>query len=150
MNFPRRWVVGRVLLMAAAFVQPVAAQEVLQGREALQPGAVTNPYAVLIGENPGGVGQTTLHYAEADAQPMAAVLRELGKFSEARTHVLLGPDRAQLVATLAAVGDELQAARARGEQAQLVFYYSGHARADAIHLGSEELALGELLAGVCR
>lgn len=42
------------------------------------------------------------------------------------------------------VGAKLHAHRARGEQAVLVFYYSGHAKANAFHLGAEELPIAVL------
>src|SRR5882672_8946424 len=86
-------------------------------QETLKPGAIANTYAIVIGENTGGAGQGELRYAEEDAQRMAAVLRELGRFPEAHTRVLLGPDKASVLSALAAVGGELAEARARGEQA---------------------------------
>jgi uncharacterized caspase-like protein len=112
----------------------------------LRAGPVPHTYALLVGKNPGGPGQKDLRFAEQDARRMADVLRELGRVPAERIEVLLGPDRGQLLAALRALGEKLAAHRARGEQAQVVFYYSGHARATAIHLGEEELALGELRA----
>jgi Caspase domain len=113
-------------------------------QDVVRAGAVPNTYALLIGQNPGGEGQDALRYAERDAQRMAEVLRELGRFPASQTQVLLGPDKHALLGALTGIGSQLQQARARGEQAQLVFYYSGHARADAIQLGAEQLALSEL------
>lgn len=125
-----------VLLWAAA----AGAQE----QEVVRAGPVANTYALLVGENAGGEGQAPLHYAQADAQRVAEVLTELGRLPKERTHVLLGVGKAQLLAQLQSLGDELRALHARGEQAQLVFYYSGHAKASALHLGAEELPLAEL------
>ena len=101
-------------------------------------------YALLVGSNPGGDGQAELRYAEEDARRMADVLTQLGRFPAANTRVLLRPDRARLFEALDQVAERLAAHRAQGEQAQFIFYYSGHARASSIQLGSQELLLGEL------
>jgi hypothetical protein len=112
----------------------------------LRPGPVPHTYALLVGKNPGGPGQQDLRYAEQDARRMAELLRELGRVPADRIELLLGPDRAGVLAALRELGTKLAVHRSRGEQAQVVFYYSGHARATAIHLGDEELALSELRA----
>jgi hypothetical protein len=101
-------------------------------------------YALLVGSNPGGEGQSELHYAEDDAKRLAEVFTELGHVPAAHTRVLLGPDRDDVLEALDALREPLAAHRARGEEAQLLFYYSGHARASAIQLGSHELQLSEL------
>jgi hypothetical protein len=111
---------------------------------AQRPGPVANTYALLVGSNPGGDGQAELRYAEDDARRMAELLGQLGHFPAAQTSVLLGPDRGRLFAALNDIGQRLAEHRAQGEQAQFVFYYSGHARASAIQLGRQELPLSEL------
>ena len=75
---------------------------------------------------------------------MTAVLREVGGYPAANVVTALRPDRAGLLAAIASLRERVQRHTARGEQAQLLFYYSGHARADAITLGREEVPLGEL------
>jgi hypothetical protein len=108
-------------------------------------------YALIVGSNAAGPGQQQLRYAERDAIAMAAVLREAGHYPDGHLVVALHPGRAELMADLASLRARLGEAAARGEQAQLIFYYSGHARADAITLGQEELPLAELrqqIAGV--
>jgi hypothetical protein len=111
---------------------------------AQRPGPVAHTYALLVGSNPGGDGQTELRYAEDDARRMAELLGQLGHFPAAQTTVLLGPDRGRLFAALNDIGQRLAEHRAQAEQAQFVFYYSGHARASAIQLGRQELPLSEL------
>lgn len=106
--------------------------------------AAPHTYALLIGSNPGGEGQSELHFAQDDAQRLAAVFTELGHVPAAHTRVLLGPDREAVLEALEAMRARLAEHRARGEDAQFVFYYSGHARASAIQLGSHELQLAEL------
>jgi len=94
--------------------------------------------------NQGGAGQAELRFAEDDARRMAEVLAELGHVPRAQTEVLLAPSKAEVLAALNRVGAALAEHHARGESSRFVFYYSGHARANAIHLGRDELALQEL------
>ena len=110
------------------------------------PPSVPHPfaYAIVVGSNVGGPGQAPLHYAEDDALRMAAVLKDLGRFGATDLRVLLHPDGAKILAALDEVLDKLKAHQERGEQAVLVFYYSGHAKATAINLGDDELPLATL------
>jgi hypothetical protein len=101
-------------------------------------------YAVVVGSNAGGAGQQPLHFAEDDAQRMAQVLRELGHFDAGDVEVLLHPNPSQILAALDALGVKARNNASRGEQTEIVFYYSGHARATAINLGGDELPLGAL------
>ena len=101
-------------------------------------------YGILVGTNVGGAGQQTLHYAEDDARKMADVLRQLGRYGNADLRVLVRPDSAQLLAAIDEVAAKMRAHQAKGEQAVLVFYYSGHARAGSFSLGGEELAVTTL------
>jgi hypothetical protein len=101
-------------------------------------------YALLIGSNPGGEGQGTLRHAEEDAQRMAELLKQLGRLSATQVHVLKSPTPSAVLAALDSIGHSLAAHRAQGEQAQFVFYYSGHARTNAIQLGAADLPLTEL------
>jgi hypothetical protein len=75
---------------------------------------------------------------------MAAVLREVGRYDAADVRVLLHPDAARVVADINEVASKARADAARGEPSEILFYYSGHARAAAVNLGKEELSLGAL------
>ncbi len=103
-------------------------------------------FAVVVGSNAGGAGQGPLRFAEADAQRVAQVLRELGHFDASDVRVMLHPDAAQVLGALDDIGAKAQASAARGEQAEVIFYYSGHARATAVNLGGDELPLATLRA----
>jgi Caspase domain len=101
-------------------------------------------YAIVVGDNVGGSGQQPLRFAEDDARRMAQVLVELGHYDANDVQTLLRPDVAHL---LAAVDDVAVRARAHvehGDQTQVLFYFSGHARASAVNLGAEELSLATL------
>jgi hypothetical protein len=115
-----------------------------------QPEAPASSYALIVGSNAAGPGQQELRYAERDATALAAVLQEAGHYPGDHLVVALHPGRAELLAALASLAQRLQERAARGEQAQLIFYYSGHARADAITLGHEELPLAELRQQILR
>jgi hypothetical protein len=108
--------------------------------------SVPHPYAygILVGTNVGGAGQQTLRYAEDDARKMADVLRQLGRYGNADLRVLVRPDGSHLLAAIDDVAAKMRAHRAKGEQAVLVFYYSGHARAGSFSLGGEELPVASL------
>src|SRR5206468_167163 len=89
-------------------------------------------FALIVGSNAPGPGQQELRYAEQDAAAMTAVLREVGGYPAANVVTALRPDRAGLLTAIGALRERVQSHTGRGEQAQLLFYYSGHARADAI------------------
>ncbi len=108
--------------------------------------SVPHPYAygVLVGTNLGGPGQTPLRYAEDDARRVASVLRELGRYGQADLRVLVRPTPVSVLAAVDEVAAKIRAHEARGEQAVLVFYYSGHAKANAFNLGDGELSIALL------
>lgn len=101
-------------------------------------------YALVVGSNTGGEGQQELRYAEQDAQAVAEVLREVGAYPAQNLFVVLHPTRSRLLAAVGALRERLREHARRGEQTQVFFYYSGHARAHALTIGLEEVALSEL------
>jgi hypothetical protein len=105
-------------------------------------------YALVIGSNLGGDGQGELAYAQRDADNVAAVLRELGRTPAEHIERLKDPTLAQVEDSLEKLRGKLTAHAAAGERAQLIFYYSGHARANALSLGAQELSLSRLRASL--
>jgi len=103
-------------------------------------------YALVIGSNAGGPGQQLLRFAEDDARKVGAVLTELGGYQADSVDVIVHPTPALVRDRLVAIGQRVAADLAAGRQARLFFYYSGHARSNAIDLGTEELPLEELRA----
>jgi hypothetical protein len=101
-------------------------------------------YALVVGANSGGPGQTQLRYAEDDARRVGDVLVELGGYTREQVDVSLHPTSEQLRERLTALQARVQADASAGKQTRVFFYYSGHARASAIDLGGEELPLAEL------
>jgi hypothetical protein len=104
----------------------------------------THAYAVIVGDNVGGSGQQPLRFAEDDAQRVAQVLVELGHYDASDVRTLLRPDAAHLLAAVDDVATRARANSERGEPTQVLFYFSGHARATAVNLGDEELSLATL------
>ena len=102
-------------------------------------------FALIIGNNVGHREDTDLAYAESDARKVHAVLRELGGFQAHDMLLLLGEDAASVRRALIALNDRVRSAAGEPESETLLFvYYSGHADAGALRLGSERVELSEL------
>ena len=97
-----------------------------------------------MGSNAGGPGQADLRYAEADTERVADVLTALGGYQQEHVERLLHPTAAQLRAALERMRGEVESLSRQGVQSRFFFYYSGHARADALNLGREQVPLSEL------
>lgn len=103
--------------------------------------ATAGRYAIIVGENSGDRGDVTLRYAESDARRLAEVLRTVGGFY---------PENILLLSRIS--GDDFRRAviglnarlRQEAGQAMLLVFYSGHADAEALHLGDTRLGLSEL------
>ena len=105
-------------------------------------------YALVIGSNRGGDGQGKLAFAERDAVRLADLLRELGRVPAEHIARLQQPTVREVEQALVALRGKLSAHAAAGERAQVLFYYSGHARAHALSLGDDELSLTSLRASL--
>ncbi len=101
-------------------------------------------YALLVGSNAGGPGQADLRYAETDTERVADVLTALGGYEKEHVERLLHPNAAQLRAALERMRAQVKGLSQQGVQSRFFFYYSGHARADALNLGPEQVPLSEL------
>ncbi len=101
-------------------------------------------YAIVVGSNAGGPGQTDLRFAEDDARRVAALLGELGGYATDTVDVVVHPTPDILRDRLTRLSTRVNADLAAGRQARVLFYYSGHARATALDLGNQEMPLAEL------
>jgi Caspase domain len=95
-------------------------------------------FALFIGNNQGQGADAHLRFAESDTVRLAQLLTRLGGFASERTEILLGRTALELQRALAAVADQLRSTP--GEHMVLVFY-SGHADAQALHLGASVFSL---------
>ncbi len=101
-------------------------------------------YAIVVGSNAGGPGQGNLRYAEDDARRVGKLLTELGGYTRDQVDVVVHPSPDELRARIGKLGDRLAADAKAGRATRVFFYYSGHARAEAIDLGKQQLPLVEL------
>jgi hypothetical protein len=108
-----------------------------------QPGA-SDSYAIVVGSNLGGPGQEALRFAEEDANRVADLLVELGSYPPEHIDRLVQPSASDLLAAVERAQRRFVPLAREGKQFRFFFYYSGHARADALNLGSQELPLSVL------
>jgi len=104
-------------------------------------GAVTR-YALVIGNDAGDRDEQRLRYAEHDADRFARTLTDVGGFAPGDVVVLRGRDAEAARAALITLNDKIRTSGAT--DTMLVVYYSGHADAEALHLGASNLALSQL------
>ena len=104
-------------------------------------GAVTR-YALVLGNDAGDKDEQRLRYAEHDADRFAATLVGLGGFAPGDVVVIRGGDAETARAALIALNARIR--QTGGADAMLVVYYSGHADAERLHLGTSNLALAQL------
>jgi hypothetical protein len=98
--------------------------------------------AVVVGNNLGRDPARTLHFAEAEAGKLAALLRGAGDFDSVIT--VKGARREGVEEALAAARTQLDRAHAEGKRTLFLFYYSGHGDQEALELGSSRLPLRDL------
>lgn len=118
------------------------AMTVTTGARASAPVAV----GLFVGSNRPGDGQTALRYAGQDVERMRAVLTEIGGLDPTASKTLIDPSADELLLALDAARERLDARARAGGRTVFVFYYSGHAHADALTLGPTELGLDALRA----
>jgi hypothetical protein len=92
------------------------------------PSSVPPPsLALVIGMNRGGPGQTDLQFAEDDARHVADLLGSLGRHRPGKVELLLRPAPGDVQRALDNLVLRATEARRLGAEAQVLFYYSGHA-----------------------
>ncbi|MBC8067334.1 MAG: caspase family protein [Deltaproteobacteria bacterium] len=101
-------------------------------------------YAVVIGNNVGADDEKNLRYAESDAQKLRDVLVALGDVPEENAVLLLGKGAAVMRRVLISINDRIRLEADPGDDVVLVVYYSGHADAEALHLGASRFDIGQL------
>jgi hypothetical protein len=101
-------------------------------------------YALVVGQNLGNADEVPLLYAEDDALRIRRVLTATGGVTEDQATLLLSPTRNQLLHALAAIKEAVENDRAAGRDSLVVFFYSGHAGGDGLHLNGRALRWTEL------
>jgi hypothetical protein len=106
--------------------------------------ATTVRIALVVGNDIGHSDEPPLQYAESDARRMRDLLEQLGGFDTDRIVLLLGKDQPALQAALLQIRGRVAEMTARGDEALLLFYYSGHGRQGNLHLGNTSIGAGAL------
>ena len=114
---------------------------VLIAREAL---ARTQRIAVVVGNNVGIEDDETLKYAENEALEIYRLLLEIGGVNPSFAHLSLGKDSKEVLEILRMVKQRVSELEGGGE-VLLVFYYSGHASTESLHMENTQLGIAELV-----
>src|SRR4051794_6744645 len=83
-------------------------------------------YAIVVGSNSGGPGQTTLRYAEDDAPRGGKPPPELPPSPAENVEIIVHPSPDELRDHIAKLADKLAADDKAGRASRVLFYYSGH------------------------
>jgi hypothetical protein len=116
----------------------------LLGLLAARPAAAlpATTFLIAVGNNHGDAGEEELLYAERDARELSEVLHRTGGIASSNTQLLLGEDVNAVRRTLIDVNARLRSQN--DPQSAVLFYYSGHADAQDLHLGGSRLPFAEL------
>ncbi len=96
--------------------------------------AATVRLGLFVGANIGFGEDEPLAYAEQEAHDLAAVFQEMGDLSRDRSMVLQGVTAPQLRQAMMSIEAQVREVAARGDEAMLLFYYTGHASHEGLHL----------------
>ncbi len=102
--------------------------------------AAPTRHALIVGNNLGDAQDVPLLYAEDDARKMRDALRAVGDVAPEHIELLLGEDASTVLGAIARINEEIRANADRADSI-LVVYYSGHADARGLHLGTTHLDL---------
>lgn len=131
---------GAALALLLATTAPTRAEV---GQKENLPGGIDR-YAVIFGNNLGALDEVRLRFAETDASKLHAALKDIGGFPVENMVLLRGENTAAVRSAIIATNDRVRTSVTAGRQAVLLIYYSGHADAEALHLGGEDFGLREL------
>jgi hypothetical protein len=103
-------------------------------------------FALVAGNDSGGADTRPLRYAAEDARRVHAVLTQLGGVTPGDAGLLVNQSASELWRVLAGLEARIADARARGDRALLIFYFSGHAKNGELRLGESRIPLRDLKA----
>ena len=106
--------------------------------------ADTKRIAVVVGNNVGSGTQPALRYAETDAGKLARVLVEIGGVAGEDLVLLQGRGIKELEDALALTRRRVATYQRGATRVMVVFYFSGHSDGEALELGKDRLAFGDL------
>lgn len=100
--------------------------------------------AVIVGNNAGLPDEKVLQFAARDAENVSATLEQLGGVDRGMGSLLLDRPPADLMRALDEARARIAALRARGQQVQLLIYYSGHGSEEALHMNGGRLPMAAI------
>lgn len=103
-------------------------------------------FALVAGNDQGGADTRPLRYATEDARKMHAVLTQLGGVAPGDALLVLNQSAQAVWQSLSGLEARIAEARARGDRAVLIFYFSGHAKDGELRLGESRLRLDDIKA----
>ena len=99
---------------------------------------------LFVGNNIGFGQDEPLAYAEDEARRIAKIFQDMGDLDRERTTVLQGASAAALREAIQRIEGQAREVSARGDDALVVFYYSGHATQDGLHMAGSLFPLPAL------
>jgi len=96
-------------------------------------------YGLFVGNNEGLASDTPLMFAASDAVKMRDLFVEYGEMRSSDTELVIDGSARQVQAALDRLSSKIRQNRDDGHETSVVFYYSGHGDAVALHLGSSRL-----------
>ena len=101
-------------------------------------------FALIAGNDQGGADTRPLRYATEDARKVHAVLTQVGGVAPVDALLILNQSAQDVWRSLAGLETRIAEARAHGDRALLIFYYSGHAKDGELRLGESRIRLQDL------
>jgi hypothetical protein len=97
-------------------------------------------FALFVGANQGDPHEPVLHHAEDDAARLAQTFRTLGDVPPDQVVLMTGASASELREALIRLNARVREHR----EGVLLVFYSGHADAEALHVGGSRLPMAEL------
>ncbi len=108
--------------------------------------AAQRRFALVAGNDRGGVDTRPLRYASEDARKVHGVLTQLGGVAPGDATILINQTASDFWRALASTEARIAEARARGERTLFVVFFSGHAKDGELRLGESRVRLDEVRA----
>jgi len=105
-------------------------------------------FGLFVGNDAGHGSEVPLRWAEADARRLRDTFLDVGGFHPEDTVLLEGAGPADVVRAAEDLAGRVRVVEAAGRQTLMLVYYSGHADARALHLGSADLEMARLHAAL--
>jgi len=108
--------------------------------------ATQHRFAIVVGNNRGGVDTRPLRYATEDARKMYDVLTQLGGIVPNDATLVVNQPASELWRALGLIDARIAQAKQRGERTLLFLFYSGHAKDGELRMGDSRVRLDDVRA----